>query len=113
MKPHLMYYILFRFRVKRFCVRNAVRNTRLEVVTKDIKPPNIVNVQTIKCLFDSAVLNEFVNNTVLKLKENKAHLEILRQEPSSYRFESPDEDRYQQLRDIFEGYTKNGSVEEF
>ena len=25
---------------------------------KDIKPPNIVNVQTIKCLFDSAVLNE-------------------------------------------------------
>ena len=27
--------------------------------------------------FDSAVLNEFVNNTVLKLKENKAHCEIL------------------------------------
>ena len=79
---------------------------------KDIKPPNIVNVQTVKCLFDS-VLNEFVNNTVLKLKENKAHSEILRQELSSYRFESPDEDRYQQLRDIFEGYTKNGSVEEF
>ena len=68
---------------------------------KDIKPPNIVNVQTVKCLFDSAVLNEFV----LKLKENKAHPEILRQELSSYRFESPDEDRYQQLRDIFEGYT--------
>ena len=88
-------------------------NTRLEVVKKDIKPPNIVNVQTIKCLFDSAVLNEFINNIVLKLKENKAHLEILRQELSSYRFESPDEDRYQQLRDIFEGYTKNGSVEEF
>ena len=42
-----------------------------------------------------------------------AHPEILRQELSSYRFESPDEDRYQQLRDIFEGYTKNGSVEEF
>ncbi|XP_015755242.1 PREDICTED: uncharacterized protein LOC107334784 [Acropora digitifera] len=101
------------FRVKRFCVRNAVRNTRLEVVMKDIKPPNIVNVQTVKCLFDSAVLNEFVKNTVLKLKENKAHPEILRQELSSYRFESPDEDRYQQLRDIFEGYTKNGSVEEF
>ena len=80
---------------------------------KDIKPPNIVNVQTVKCLFDSAVLNEFVNNTVLKLKENKAHSEILRQELSSYSFESPDEDRYQQLRDIFEGYTKNGSVEEF
>ena len=59
---------------------------------KDIKPPNIVNVQTVKCLFDSAVLNEFVNNTVLKLKENKAHSEILRQELSSYRFESPDED---------------------
>ena len=83
MKPHLMYYILFRFRVKRFCVRNAVRNTRLQVVMKDIKPPNIVNVQTVKCLFYSAVLNEFVNNTVLKLKENKAHPEILRQELSS------------------------------
>ena len=63
MKPLLMYYILFRFRVKRFCVRDAVRNTRLEVVMKDIKPPNIVNVQTVKCHFDSAVLNEFVNNT--------------------------------------------------
>ena len=33
---------------------------------KDIKPPNIVNVQTVKCLFDSAVLNEFVNNTVFE-----------------------------------------------
>ena len=63
--------------------------------------------------FDSAVLHEFVNNTVLKLMENKAHPEILRQELSYYRFESPDEDRYQQLRDIFEGYTKTGSVEEF
>ena len=31
MKPHIMYYILFRFRVKRFCVRNAERNTRLEL----------------------------------------------------------------------------------
>ena len=80
---------------------------------KDIKPPNIVNVQTVKCLFDSAVLNEFVNNTVLKLKEDKAYPEILRQELSAYRFESPDEDRYQQLRDIFEGYTKNRRVEEF
>ena len=80
---------------------------------KDIKRPNIVNMQTVKCLFDSAVLNEFVNNTVSKLKENKAHSEILRQELSSYRFESPEEDRYQQLRDIFEGYAKNGSVEEF
>ena len=80
---------------------------------KDIKPPNIVNVQTVKCLFDSAVLNEIVNNTVLKLKENMAHSEMLRQELSFYRFESPDEDKYQQLRDISEGYTKNGSVEEF
>ena len=63
--------------------------------------------------FDSAVLNELVNNTVFKLKENKAHSEMLRQELSSYLFESPDEDRYNQLRDIFEGYTKNGSVEKF
>ena len=63
--------------------------------------------------FDSAVLNEFVNNTVLKLKENKAHPEILRQKLSYYRFESPDEDSYQQLRDIFKGYTKTGSVEDF
>ena len=52
--------------------------------------------------FDSAVLNELVNNTVLKLKENKAHSVILRQELSSYLFESPDEDRYHHLRDIFE-----------
>ena len=80
---------------------------------KDIKPPNIVNMQTVKCLFDSAVVNEFVNNIVLKLNENTDHSKILRQELSSYRFESPDEDRYQQLRDIFEGYTKNESVEEF
>ena len=65
--------------------------------------------------FDLAVLTELVNNTVLKLKENKAHSEILRQELSSYLFESPDEDKYHQLRDIhvFEGYTKNGSAEKF
>ena len=60
-----------------------------------------------------SVLNELINRTVLKLKENKAHSEILRQELSSYRFESPDEDNYQQLRDVFEGCTKNGSVEKF
>ena len=60
-----------------------------------------------------AVLNEVVNITVLKLKVNKADSEKLRQELSSYRFESPDEGRYQQLRDLFEGYRRKGRVEKF
>ena len=68
---------------------------------KDIKPSTVVNVLTVEP-FDSAVQNEVVNITVLKLKGNKAHSEILRQELSSYRFESPDKGRYQQLRDIFD-----------
>ena len=38
---------------------------------------------------------------------------MLRQALSSHLFESPDEDRCHQLRDIFEGYTKNGSVDTF
>ena len=63
---------------------------------KDTKPSTVVNVLTVEP-FDSAVLNEVVNITVLKLKGNKAHSEILRQELSSYRFESPDKGRYQQL----------------
>ena len=68
---------------------------------KDIKPSTVVNVLTVEP-FDSAVLNEVVNITFLKLKGNKAYPEILRQEQSSYRFESPDKGRYQQLRDIFD-----------
>mgnify|MGYP000677644155 CR=1 FL=1 len=67
---------------------------------KDIKSSTVVNVLTIEP-FDSAVLNAVINITVLKLKGNKAHSEI-RQELSSYRFESPDKGRYQQLRDIFD-----------
>lgn len=43
-KLYVMYFILFSFRVKRFCVRNVVRNIRLDVVMKDIKFLNIVNV---------------------------------------------------------------------
>ena len=69
---------------------------------KDIKSSTVVNVLTIEP-FDSAVLNAVINITVLKLKGNKAHSKILlRQELSSYRFESPDKGRYQQLRDIFD-----------
>ena len=68
---------------------------------KDIKPSTVVNVLTVEP-FHSAVLNEFVNTTFLKLNGNKAHSEILRQELSSYRFESPYKGRYQQLRDIFD-----------
>lgn len=41
------------------------------------------------------MLNEVVDITVLKLKENKAHSEILKQELSSYRFYSLDKGRYQ------------------
>ena len=33
--------------------------------------------------YQSAVLDELINNTVLKLMENKAHFEIFRQELSS------------------------------
>lgn len=69
---------------------------------KDTKPSTVVNVLTVES-FDSAVLNAVINITVLKLKGNRAHSEILRQELSSYRFESPDKGRYQQLsEDIFD-----------
>ena len=68
---------------------------------KDIKPSTVVNVLTVE-FFDSAVLNEVVNTTFLNLKGNKAHSEILRQELSCRRFESPDQGRYHQLRDIYD-----------
>ena len=95
--------ILLRIRIKRFYVRSAARNTRLEVVMKDIRPPIVVNMQTVKSLLIQ--LCWMKSSTLLFWNWSKiteAHSEILRQELSSYRFESLDN-----------WYTKKGSVEKF
>lgn len=56
-----------------------------------------------------------MNNVVLNLKNNKAHAEVLRFELASYTWESPigDGAEYKNIKNLFEGYTKNGSVEKF
>ncbi|PFX17084.1 hypothetical protein AWC38_SpisGene18615 [Stylophora pistillata] len=65
--------------------------------------------------FSAAVLTDTVNNVVLNLKDTKAHAEVLRLELASYTWESPIADgaEYKNIKNLFEGYTKNGSVEKF
>ena len=99
MKLHLMYYILFRFRVEILCQKCGKKYKTRGGYERHQASKHSERADR-QVPFDSAVLNEFKRKTWLFPK-------LLRQELSSYRFESPDEDRYQQLRDIFEGYTKN------
>ena len=71
-----MYSILFSFRVKRFCVRNAARKYKTRGGYERHQASKHSEHADHEVPFDSAVLNELVNNTVLKLKENKAHSEL-------------------------------------
>ncbi|PFX12961.1 hypothetical protein AWC38_SpisGene23002 [Stylophora pistillata] len=65
--------------------------------------------------FSAAVLNDIVNNVVLKLKDNKGNAEVLRLELASYTWESliGNGAKYKNIKNLFEGYTKNGSIDKF
>ena len=69
---------------KRFCVRKCSKKYKTRGGYERHQASKHSERADRQMPFDSAVLNEFVNNTVLKLLENKAHSEILRQELSYY-----------------------------
>lgn len=56
-----------------------------------------------------------MKNVLQNLKENKTHSEVLRLELGSYTWQSLDENgqEYKHIQMLFEGYSKNGSVEKF
>ena len=65
--------------------------------------------------FSATVLDDIVKNLLQNLKENKTHSEVLRFELGSYTWQSLDENgqEYKHIQMLFEGYSKNGSVEKF
>ena len=65
--------------------------------------------------FSATVLDDIVKNVLQNLKENKTHSEVLRLELGSYTWQSLDENgqEYKHIQMLFEGYSKNGSVEKF
>ena len=65
--------------------------------------------------FSATVLDDIVKNVLQNLKENKTHSEVLRLELDSYTWQGLDENgqEYKHIQMLFEGYSKNGSVEKF
>ena len=65
--------------------------------------------------FSGTVLDDIVKNVLQNLMENKTHSEVLRLELGSYTWQSLSEDgqEYKHIQMLFEGYSKNGSVEKF
>ncbi|XP_029185391.2 uncharacterized protein LOC114953327 [Acropora millepora] len=65
--------------------------------------------------FSATVPDDIVKSVLQNLKKNKSHFEVLRLELGSYTWQSLDENgqEYKHIQMLFEGYSKNGSVEKF
>ena len=65
--------------------------------------------------FSATVLDDIVKNALQNLKESKTHSEVLQLELGSYTWQSLDEngEEYKHIQMLFDGYSKNGSVEKF
>ena len=107
-----MNFVLFRFKSRRLCARNAARSTRRKVATNDTKHSERTSLHV---PFSATVLDDIVKNVLQNLKENKTHSEVLRLELGLYTWQSLDENgqEYKHIQMLFEGYSKNGSVEKF
>ena len=107
-----MNFVLFRFKSRRLCARNAARSTRRKVDTYDTKHSEHTSLPV---PFSATVLDDIVKNVLQNLKENKTHSKVLRLELGSYTWQSLSEDgqEYKHIQMLFEGYSKNGSVEKF
>lgn len=100
------------FKSRRLCARNAARSTRRKVATNDTKHSERTSLHV---PFSATVIDDILKNVLQNLKENKTHSEVLRLELGSYTWQSLDKKRqeYKHIQMLFEGYSKNGSVEKF